>query len=119
MNAVNWFEIPCTDLDRAAKFYEAVLETKLEATVFVGVAHRMFAGKGEIIGALVLDKNNAPSATGTLLYLDATGKLDACLERAAKSGGEVVQAKTSIGPQGFFGIVKDTEGNRIGLHSRP
>jgi len=119
MNAVNWFEIPCQDLDRAAKFYESVLDIKLERTAFMGVPHAIFAtSKPGVGGALVLDNTNAPSATGTLVYLDASGKLEACLERAKLHGGEVVLPKTDISPNGFIGIVKDKEGNRVGLHSR-
>lgn len=30
MNAVGWFDIYVSDMDRAVSFYEAVLETKLE-----------------------------------------------------------------------------------------
>jgi predicted enzyme related to lactoylglutathione lyase len=119
MNAVNWFEIPCHDLDRAAKFYERMLGVSLTRTTFMGVPHGIFGGEPNAVGALVLDRQNAPSPQGTLVYLDATGKLDTALARAAEHGGAVLQAKTEIGPNGFIGIVKDTEGNRIGLHSKP
>ncbi len=49
----------------------------------------------------------------------ADGKLDACLERAARPGGTVLLPKTGIGPAGFVAIVKDSGGNSIGLHSAP
>ena len=32
-------------------------------------------------------------------------------------GGQVVRAKFSIGEYGFIALVRDTEGNMIGLHS--
>jgi predicted enzyme related to lactoylglutathione lyase len=120
MHAVNWFEIPCRDLDRAVKFYESVLDTKLQRMEFMGVPHGIFpSGEKEVGGALVLDKSNSPSPSGTRIYLDATGKLEDCLARVTKHGGEVIVAKTDISPQGFLGVLRDTEGNLVGLHSRP
>ena len=43
-NAVNWFEIPVADLDRAARFYERALDIRLKREVFgsmqqIGRAH--------------------------------------------------------------------------------
>ena len=35
----------------------------------------------------------------------------------AKAGGEVVQKKMAIGPAGFIAVIRDTEGNVVGLHS--
>ncbi len=33
------------------------------------------------------------------------------------SGGAVADAKTPIGPYGFVARFRDSEGNRVGLHS--
>ena len=33
------------------------------------------------------------------------------------AGGKVVMPKTDIGPPGFIALVRDTEGNVVGLHS--
>jgi hypothetical protein len=60
-----------------------------------------------------------PSATGSLVYLDARPTVNATLERVKRAGGKVeepaVQLPNDIGWIGFF---TDTEGNRIGLHSK-
>jgi len=37
--------------------------------------------------------------------------------RAAEFGGKVEREKMSIGEFGFVAIMRDTEGNMIGLHS--
>ncbi|HKU44491.1 MAG TPA: VOC family protein [Polyangiales bacterium] len=117
-NAINWFEIPCTDLSRAITFYEKILEVKLERTDFNGVPHAIFSGeRTSVRGALVCDRNNAPSERGSLLYLNVTGKLDACLKRAAEIGAKVLVPRTSIGDPGFIALLQDSEGNRVGLHS--
>ena len=68
-------------------------------------------------GALVRQPGREPTSQGVLVYLDADGKLDACLGRRRERGGAVVQPKTDIGPPGFIALVRDTEGNIVGLHS--
>jgi uncharacterized protein len=119
-NSINWFEIPCQDLMRATKFYEHMLSVELEKTEFMGVPHGIFPGsEGALRGALIQDASRRPSNTGTLVYLNAGSELDACLERAAEHGGSVEVPRTSLGPQGFFAIVRDTEGNLVGLHTPP
>jgi len=42
-NRVVWFEIPASDLARAARFYETVLGTSLQAERFGPHEMRMFA----------------------------------------------------------------------------
>jgi predicted enzyme related to lactoylglutathione lyase len=52
-----------------------------------------------------------------MVYLDADRKLDAVIARVEAAGGSVVQGKTDISPHGFVAIIRDTEGNLVGLHS--
>ncbi len=35
-NAISWFEIPSTDLDRATKFYETIFDITLNPTRYSG-----------------------------------------------------------------------------------
>jgi hypothetical protein len=115
-NAVNWFEIPTTDLDRAARFYEATLGIKLRREIFGGVPHAIFTAPDPAVGgALIFDEKRRPGAEGSLVYLDAPD-LDGALSRVAGAGGAVVLPKLDIGPPGFIAIVRDTEGNHVGLH---
>ena len=118
-NALTWFEIPTADLDRAARFYEAMLGAPLRREVFGGTPMAVLPYDGDpgIGGALVCDDARAPGA-GTLVYLD-TADLDGALARAAKGGGRVVLPRTPIGPHGFIAIVEDTEGNKVGLNQLP
>jgi hypothetical protein len=118
INAVNWFEIPVADIDRAQRFYQGMLAEDLKRDSFGGMPHAVFpAREPGVTGALVRDEKRKPAADGTLIYLNVEGRLDACLERTPKSGGTVVQPRTSIGPHGFCALIRDTEGNLIGLHS--
>ena len=116
-NAVNWFEIFVTDLDRASRFYQTALGIELRREEFGGKSMAIFPyqdpGAG---GALVKDPRRAPGG-GSLVYLDATGKLDACLDRVPRTGGSVILPRTDIGDPGFIAIIRDSEGNEIGLHA--
>ena len=117
-SAVHWFEIFVTDLERAIRFYQSTLGVDLRREPQGPMATALFPydrGSG-VGGSLVADPARAGTG-GTLVYLDADGKLDACLDRAVKAGGAVVLAKTDIGDPGFIAAIRDTEGNVVGLHS--
>ncbi len=118
-HALNWFEIPVRDLDRATRFWEAVLARPLTRTELGGVPHAVFPSSGEatVSGALVRDAKRHPWGQGTLVYLDAGEDLDGCVARTQKAGGKIAVSKTDIGEHGEFVVVVDTEGNAVGLHS--
>ena len=67
-------------------------------------------------GALCKMESKDSGAQGTIIYFSCA---DCAVEadRALQSGGQIVQAKRSIGPYGCIAIIHDTEGNLIGLHS--
>lgn len=119
MNTITWFEIPTTQLGRATEFYTIVTGQKLELVEEGNMPMAVFPGTpGSVHGCLVKDDKHAPGK-GTVVYFDATampGGLDGALERAGQSGGEVVLPRTAIGPHGFIGLIKDSEGNVVGLH---
>lgn len=114
--AVNWFEIPVKDMDRAATFYSAVLDSTLGDMDGPAGPVKTFQSGEMPVGALVTGEHNEPSQSGTLVYL-GTADIDAALERVSSSGGQVVLEKTSIGPFGHIGQFIDSEGNRVALHS--
>jgi predicted enzyme related to lactoylglutathione lyase len=118
-DAITWFELPVLDMDRAQKFYEAMLGTKLKSEVFNGTPHAMFPTDSGVGGALIKDAHRSPAANGSLVYLNANGKLDACLGRVEAAGGKVLLPRTNIGDPGFIALVLDTEGNQVGLHAKP
>lgn len=115
-NAVNWFELPVRDMERAQRFYETVLGAKLRAELFGGKPNAIFPYQDGVGGALVQDDHLKPTADGAVVYLSAGGRLDDCLERIEVAGGKVLLPKTDIGAPGFIAMMLDTEGNRVGLH---
>lgn len=124
-NAISWFEIPATDLDRAQKFYETIFETKLIPLDMENIQMRMFPidDPGAGIGGAVCKADGfyKPSTTdGPLIYLNGNPDVQNILDRVEAAGGKIMVPKTEISPEyGFMGVIVDTEGNRIGLHSVP
>ena len=115
--AINWFEIPTTQLDRAVRFYETVLGVSLRREDFGGVPMAVFPfGDKAAGGALIQDARRKPAANGVLIYLNAHGQLDACIQRVATAGGAVLTSKMDIGDPGFIAIFRDSEGNSVALH---
>ena len=107
------------DLDRALRFYSAVLGSRLkkeQAGPGVAIAVLPHA-EGSIGGSLVQTMDSKPSESGPLLYLNTTGRLDEALNAVESHGGKVLSAMHSIEPFGFRAIVLDSEGNRVALHS--
>lgn len=117
-NAITWFEIPTADFERATRFYEFILDVKLDAWAAPEPMKIFPNGKDGVGGCIVFRENHKPSATGALVYLNAEGKLDASLKRAEKLGVKVLVPRTEIpGGFGFYACVQDSEGNHVGLHS--
>ncbi len=118
-NQVVWCDIPVVNLDRAIRFYSAVLGTEIKKQEFPGMAIGILPHEGaEVGGCLVTAKDGEkPSASGPLVYLNAQGRLDQAIAAVEANGGKVQQPKHPIGPYGFRALVLDSEGNRLALHS--
>lgn len=119
-NAINWFEIPATDFDRAVKFYSAILDTELYTTQMGGynMAFLPMEEKG-VGGAIVSGDGCEPSQTGTLVYLNAGNDLTDILSRVEPNGGSVVLPKTLITEDiGYMAAFIDSEGGKVALHSQ-
>ena len=126
MSALHWFEIPVTDIQRAAAFYGRVLGTDIhiiDMTAQTGSLIGMLPDRGGSVGALVLNSAHGytPSMAGSLVYLIVDGALDDAMTRASAAGGQVLLPKTPLGEGqggGFIGWITDTEGNRVGLYAK-
>jgi predicted enzyme related to lactoylglutathione lyase len=122
-HAIDWFEIPAADFDRAVKFYEGIFELKM---TFMPIANgpkmAMFpVNPGEGVGGAICHHPEwyVPSKAGTLVYLNADPDLSTVLARVEGAGGRVVVPKTQISEEhGYMAVLLDSEGNRVALHSR-
>jgi predicted enzyme related to lactoylglutathione lyase len=121
-NALNWFEIPVTDMARAKHFYQVVFGIHMEDTDMPGMQMSMFPyemNSGKLSGALVKSDYHRPSKDGVIIYLNANPDMKEILERIEAEHGEVIMGKTQITPEiGYMAFFIDTEGNRIALHSQ-
>jgi predicted enzyme related to lactoylglutathione lyase len=118
-NALNWFEIPATDIERAAMFYCAIPDTKLAiGEMSPGFLMAMLpADEGAVGGAIVQGEGYEPSTEGSLVWLNGGDDLNVVLNRVEAAGGKVLIPKMSIGEHGFAASFLDSEGNKVGLHS--
>lgn len=124
LHAISWFEIPTTDLDRAAKFYETILGITLVPMDMPNFQMRMFPVEDMmtgVSGALTLAPDfYKPQDNGTLVYLNANPDVQLVLDRIEAAGGKIVVPKTQISADiGHMAVFIDTEGNRVALHSIP
>ncbi len=124
-NAISWFEIPATDIDRAQQFYETVFQIKMQPMDFQSTKMRMFPIDDPMkgIGGTIIDSGgfHKPSATdGPLIYLNGNPNVQIFLDRVEAAGGKIMVPKTEISPEyGYMAVFLDTEGNRVALHSVP
>ena len=118
-----WADIPVTNLDRAIRFYSAVLGSEVR---------KLSDGKAEY-GLLPHDQGNSsaclclrsdsggldnrPSANGPLIYLLVEGRLGEAVEAARKNGAKILRERQQIGEHGYRAVIIDSEGNRIALHT--
>ena len=114
---ITWVEIPAADFERAVSFYNTVLDMPLRADDFMGIPHGFLDdAKGESSGAVIPNSNADLYAGGPLIYL-RVADLDGTLAKVEDAGGAILLPKTSIGPQGVIAAIRDSEGNRVGLHA--
>ena len=121
-NPVGWFEIYVQDMDRAKNFYESVFQVKLErlnspAEMTIELwSFPMVKDQMGASGALVKMEDGPSGGNCVLVYFTCA---DCAVEaaRAVSSGGQIVREKMPIGQYGFIALIRDTEGNMIGLHS--
>jgi predicted enzyme related to lactoylglutathione lyase len=120
-NALSWFEIPVTDIERAQRFYETLLARDMRREHMGPQTLAIFAyEQGAGVGGALLQSATAPvpGTEGSLVYLDASPSLDAVLSRAGELGAQVLLPKLQLpGTIGFIAQIVDCEGNRVGLHS--
>jgi uncharacterized protein len=118
-NMAVWFEIPVIDMERAKRFYSHLLSIDIQVRNFGGTPYGLFSMEGYgNSGALVKHEDFVPSAKGLTLYLNGGEDLSEPLGRVEREGGKILVPKTQISEEiGYYALLLDTEGNRVGLYS--
>jgi predicted enzyme related to lactoylglutathione lyase len=122
VNAINWFEIPATDLERARGFYESILDIQMPVSSTMGIEMAFFPytpQSSKVSGAICKSDHHTPSHDGCIVYLNGNPDLQNILNKVERAGGQVVMPKTKISDEvGFMAFIIDTEGNKTALHSQ-
>jgi uncharacterized protein len=116
---LNWVEIPVTNMKRATSFYRELLAIDVHEMKLGNNDYALFAIKDKFnSGCLVLGEGYVPRMDGVVVYLDGGSGLSGVLARVENVGGKVLLKKTFLSEEaGHIAYFKDTEGNKIGLHS--
>ncbi|REJ76192.1 MAG: VOC family protein [Acidobacteria bacterium] len=121
-NPVNWFEIYVDDMERAKAFYGKVFQVEFTNLPGSDESGEMWAFPmdpegANASGSLIKHPEGGPGMGGTMVYF-ACDDVSNELGRVSDAGGKVLHDKFSIGEYGFIGMIQDTEGNMIGVHSQ-
>ena len=116
---LNWVEIPVTNMKRATSFYRELLAIDAHEMKLGNNDYALFAIKDKFnSGCLVKGDGYVPRMDGVVVYLNGGSDLSVILARVDKAGGKVLLNKTFLSEEaGHIAYFKDTEGNKIGLHS--
>ena len=118
-----WTDIPVTNLDRAIKFYSAILGKEVRKMSETGFEYGLLPHDEQnasgclCVGGDSVGNKNEPSETGPLIYLSVEGRLNEAVKATRVNGRKVLQERQQIGAHGVRAIIVDSEGNRIALHS--
>ncbi len=121
-NAINWFEIPMTNTERAKKFYETIFDIQMKRVDLGGFEMVFFPSSdnmiGKVSGALVKGDMHKPSMDGAVIYLNANPDMQLIIDRIVANGGKILMPRTLVNEQvGYMAFFVDTEGNRLALHA--
>ena len=100
VNTLCWTDIPVNDLDRATKFYSAVLGQEVSKMSEAGFEYGLLPHEEQNasgclwVGADNVGFKNTPSQTGPLVYLSVEGRLDDAIKAVRADSGKVLEEKT-------------------------
>ncbi len=113
-NRLVWAEIPVTDLNRAKKFYQTVLQEPLTDMDMGPDPMAMLPNAGGGAAGHLYPGKPAAKGEGITAHLATTSALKDAMARVKEGGGEVVSEVITI-PAGSFFYAIDTEGNSLGI----
>lgn len=112
MNNICHWELQTKSPETAKMFYENLFGWKLNYEKEMNYV-MIDTGTQPGGGINIVDKIE-PS--GTILYVEVSD-IEDTLKKAEKLGGKTLVGKKPIPNIGFFGILSDAEGNKIGLYT--
>ncbi len=123
-NVLTWFEIPVVDIQRAKNFYETILDITMiirsdnnnEAAFFPYDPNIIQATSGRVTGVLSKSEITVLQPPEHSFILMLARSIQEVLDKVEQAGGKIIVPKTKMNA-GFIAVIKDSEGNRVGLHA--
>jgi len=111
VNIIAHIEIPSTNLNTATDFFEKVFDWKFKP---FGRGYLLYNTHNQLtVGLRKVDSVSTGNAT---IFHIRTDNIDEILEKAEKEGGSIFKGKTVIPAMGYYALIKDPDGNIIGLY---
>lgn len=117
INTICWADLAVTDLERAVKFYSAVLGKEAAHIKGEGFEFGMLPHENDNVSGC-LSTESKPSQEGALVYLNVIGRMDQAIKAVEENGGKILVPPMQIGSYGTRTLILDSEGNRVALYDR-
>lgn len=114
--AICYLEIPALDVVRSSQFYAAAFGWEIRVR---GNGERAFNDStGAVSGSWATSR--APALEPGILPYVMVDSIEAAVAKVTAAGGEIVQARTELGPGGeACATFADPAGNIVGLYQLP
>jgi uncharacterized protein len=117
-NQIVWVDIPVTDLDRAISFYSALLNGEVLKQTYDQFNFGLLPhADTSVSGCLIESPVEHINEFGPLIYFNVEGRIAQAVDVAKAFNVDIIEEMFQMGEHGFRAVLKDTEGNRIALHS--
>ena len=120
-NNIGYFEIPADDIGRARKFYRSLFGWKIEPAKNIDPAsaaalqyHSITTGPAQqdTMNTGGMYKRQMGETIKNFVFVE---DFDTVFSNVEKLGGSIVMPATEIRGVGMVGIIRDTEGNGVGI----
>jgi uncharacterized protein len=111
INKLCFFEIPADDPEKLQHFYSDLFQWSFERGSSGFRYYRIHTGEESLKGGITARQD----PEHTLINYVKVDSVDDSLSRAQSLGALVVIPKKSVPGIGWYAVVKDPEGNRLGL----
>ena len=109
-NLIAHVEIPATDLDKSKDFFNKLLGWEFKP---FGNGYFLYnTHKGFTVG---LRKSDSIKDGDTTIFHVRVENINTVLEKTMQLGGKIFRKRTTIPAMGYYALIKDLDGNTIGL----
>ena len=117
-NNIVWVDLPVLNLDRAISFYSGLLANQVSKESYGDFEFAVLSHQENESGACLVPGEAEDIITrGPLIYFNVDGRIEQAVEFARNNHGTVIEEVNVMGEHGSRAIIKDSEGNRVALHS--